>query len=167
MADLSEGFGLFLSSIQGQPVARFGSTVMIGAERDLIDRKAIRYMPELVVAIPTAEARRYAREYRRAIDNGSVTVRTADDWIAQQAPPEPTPAEPAEPEPAEQLPGFHMSRPSRSASTLPPSPSDFPPSSEAGAPLQSPADTPDDEVAHGHSESSRIERQDSRFISRR
>jgi hypothetical protein len=64
-------------------VTRFGSDVMIGAERDLVDRKLVRYTPEVVVAIPSEEARRYAREYRRAITDGSLTVRTAAEWITQ------------------------------------------------------------------------------------
>lgn len=79
----SAAFGLFVSSIEGQPVARFGSDVMIGAERDLADRRVVRYTPDLVVAIPHEEARRYAREYRRAIDDGSLSVRTAAEWMTQ------------------------------------------------------------------------------------
>jgi hypothetical protein len=83
---------------------------MIGAERDLVDRKLVRYTPEVVVAIPSEEARRYAREYRRAITDGSLKIRTAAEWSAANAPaapPEPEPEPPApgdEPEPEEPAP---------------------------------------------------------------
>jgi hypothetical protein len=60
---------------------------MIGAERDLTDRKLVRYFPELVVAIPRDEARKYAREYRRAIADGSLEERTAAEWTAQNPTP--------------------------------------------------------------------------------
>ncbi len=90
MGDPASAFGLFVSSIEGQPVARFGSGgVMIGAERDLTDRTLVHYTPEVVVAISREEARKYAREYRRAIDSGSLKVRTAAEWMTQNPPPAP------------------------------------------------------------------------------
>jgi hypothetical protein len=88
MGESTLAFGLYLSCVTGQPVARFGSRVLIGAERDLTDRTEIHYRPEVIVGIPTAEARQYAREYRRAISDGSVLQRTAEDWIKQQTSPE-------------------------------------------------------------------------------
>ena len=84
---------LYLSSVAGLPSARFGSRVLIGAERDLIDPTEIRYTPEVIVAIPTSEVAKYAREYRRAIADGSVRERTEAEWRAQQTPsPAPTEA---------------------------------------------------------------------------
>jgi hypothetical protein len=84
MAEASDAFGLFLSCIEGQPVARFGTKVLIGADRDLTNRRLVRYMPKMIVAIPRAEATKYAREYRRAIADGSVKEQTAAAWLAQQ-----------------------------------------------------------------------------------
>ena len=123
---MAEQFGLYLSCVDGAPVARYGTSVLIGAERDAADRTVIHYHPEVVVAIPTDEARRYAREYRRAIADGSVKERTAADWQHNQI-------------------------------------------EEAGAPRSklTADEPPEDEAAHGDSESSSKQRQDTRTISRR
>jgi hypothetical protein len=87
MADPSEPFGLFVSSVPGKPVARFGaSRVLIGAARRFDGSNGINYFPEQIVAIPYAELRRYRREYQRAIANGSLRARTGDEWRASQAP---------------------------------------------------------------------------------
>jgi hypothetical protein len=101
-SDPSFGFGLFVSSVEGQPVSRFGGGgVMIGASRDLSDRKLVHYTPEIIVGIPHEEARKYAREYRRAISDGSLKERTAAEWAAQNdLPAEPAPEPVLEPEPA-------------------------------------------------------------------
>lgn len=99
-SDPSSAFGLFVSSVEGQPVSRFGGGgVMIGASRDLSDRKLVHYSPDVIVAIPHEEARKYAREYRRAISDGSLRERTAAEWAAQNAASDPAPVDAAEPEP--------------------------------------------------------------------
>lgn len=77
-------FGLFVSSVEGHPVSRFGSKVLIGADRDPVLRNKIRYTPKLIVGIPTAEAIKYAREYSRAIADGSLSARKESDWYEQQ-----------------------------------------------------------------------------------
>ena len=84
MSDPAEPFGLFLSCIEGQPVARFGTKVLLGAERDRSNPKSITYRPKVIIPIPKLEARKYGREYRRAIENGSVTQHTAAEWREQQ-----------------------------------------------------------------------------------
>lgn len=86
MGDPAEAFGLFVSSVEGQPVTRYGTKVLIGAARDHLQPRKIIYDPTLIVAIPATEARRYSREYRRAIANGSLTERTAAQWREQQKP---------------------------------------------------------------------------------
>jgi len=78
------GFGLYVSCVDGKPVARFGTKILIGADRDAVERKKIRYRSKEIVAIPEGEARRYAREYARAIQEGELVARTADEWQAQQ-----------------------------------------------------------------------------------
>lgn len=81
----SDVFGLFVSSVQGQPVSRFGSGgVLIGATRDPAQPNKIIYDPKVVVGIPQAEAQKYGREYQRSIADGSLTVRTAAQWNEQQ-----------------------------------------------------------------------------------
>ena len=77
-------FGLYVSSVEGQPVSRFGTKVLIGAERDPETRNKIRYRTKDVVGIPTEEANRYAREYARLIADGALIERTADDYQQQQ-----------------------------------------------------------------------------------
>ncbi len=84
MGKPSEAFGLFVSCVEGQPVSRFGTKVLIGAERDASVRGKIRYRTKEIVAIPHDEALKYSREYRRAIDDGSLVARTADEWSQQQ-----------------------------------------------------------------------------------
>ncbi len=84
MGDRGEAFGLFVSCVEGQPVTRFGSKVLIGADRDPANRRKVRYNPKQIVALPHEEATRYAREYARAIEDGSLTQHTADEWLEQQ-----------------------------------------------------------------------------------
>ena len=77
-------FGLFVSCVQGQPVTRFGTKVLIGADRDPENRRKVRYRTKEVVAIPRSEATRYAREYARAIAEGELKERTESDWREYQ-----------------------------------------------------------------------------------
>lgn len=84
MGDRAEAFGLFVSCVEGQPVTRFGSKVLIGADRDPANRRKVRYNPKQIVAVPNEEAQRYAREYARAIADGSLTQHTAGEWLEQQ-----------------------------------------------------------------------------------
>lgn len=80
----ADAFGLFVSSVEGQPVTRFGTQVLIGANRDAETPNEIRYRTEEIVAIPRAEADRYAREYGRLIEEEALVVHTADEWTEQQ-----------------------------------------------------------------------------------
>lgn len=81
---VDDAFGLFVSCVEGQPVARFGSKVLIGADRDPENPRKIRYRTKEIVAIPVAEASRYCREYARAIEDESLKARTAAEWSEQQ-----------------------------------------------------------------------------------
>ncbi len=97
MADPAAAFALFVSSVDGHPVARWGTRTLVGAARRLLEPTVIDYTPELVVALPHTELARYRREYTRALAAGSLRLRTADDWRAQNAaPPAPAPAPPEE-----------------------------------------------------------------------
>lgn len=80
----ADAFGLFVSCVEGQPVTRFGSKVLIGAGRDPDNRRKVRYSPKQIVALPHEEAQRYGREYARAIDDGSLVQHTAAEWLEQQ-----------------------------------------------------------------------------------
>lgn len=75
-------FGLYLSSIEGKPVTRFGTKVLIGAVRV---GNRVFYQPKVINPIPIAETKRYHREYRRAISAGSVVSHTREQWLAQQS----------------------------------------------------------------------------------
>lgn len=85
MAD-PRAFGLFVSAVEGQPVRRYGTPSMIGAERTVAAPNVITYDTALVVAIPVEESDRYLREYTRALRDGSLIQRTAEEWLAQQQP---------------------------------------------------------------------------------
>jgi predicted amidophosphoribosyltransferase len=78
MAD--EPADLYVSCVEGQPVARFGSRVMIGADRTV---EGITYRPEEIVKIPAGEWRRYRREYTRQLNDGALRKRTATEWDTQ------------------------------------------------------------------------------------
>jgi hypothetical protein len=93
--DLAAHFALFVSAVTGQPVTRFGTRTLVGAERRLNEPTIIDYDPSRVVAISQPEYARYRREYERAIRDGSLTRRSVEDWQAQNAPaPAPSPSLP-------------------------------------------------------------------------
>ena len=77
-------FGLFVSSVEGQPVTRYGTKTLIGAERDRVNPTQIHYDTRAIIAIPHAELSRYRREYAGAIRDGSLRERTAKQWVEQQ-----------------------------------------------------------------------------------
>jgi hypothetical protein len=85
--------GLFVSSVAGHAVTRFGSGktingipfpgLLIGAERDLKDPTKITWNEDAIVHIPEAEASEFHREYRRAIRDGALKERTEAEYVAQ------------------------------------------------------------------------------------
>jgi hypothetical protein len=77
-------FAIFVSCVEGQPVARFGTGTMIGASRTPDDPTVVVYDPEEIVAIPHAEYSKHRRAYDRAIANGSLRVRKSDKWVKQE-----------------------------------------------------------------------------------
>lgn len=84
MADPRALFGLFVSCVVGQPVTRYGTGTMIGASRTKDDPTVVQYDPTLIVGIPHAELSKHRRAYDRAIQNGSLSVRTAAEYSAQE-----------------------------------------------------------------------------------
>lgn len=78
-----QAFGLFVSSVEGRPVARFGTKTLIGAERDPSKPRKIVYRTKDIVPIPVDEAERYSREYGRLIADGDLVKHTADEWTKQ------------------------------------------------------------------------------------
>lgn len=80
---------VFVSSVQGKLVTRFPSlrqpvAQYIGATRK---GKEIVWNPEAVVAIPMQEWNRYRREYKRALEQGSLKRRTEAEhkaWLQKQ-----------------------------------------------------------------------------------
>jgi len=78
---------VYVSAIEGHLVTRFPSLAQpvaqyIGATRQ---GKKIVWSPDQVVAIPDQEWRKYRREYRRAVADGSLKMRTKEDFDAWQA----------------------------------------------------------------------------------
>lgn len=88
MPKAATGFALFVSSVDGQPVARWGSRTLIGASRSAATPTVVDYDTELVVAIPEDEYRKFSREYDRALGNGSLKRRDEKAWLAQNRQPE-------------------------------------------------------------------------------
>lgn len=79
-------FALYVSSVEGSLVTRYGTRTFIGAERRALEPTVIDWNPDQVVAIPHDEFRKYRREYLRALRDRSLVERTADEWQRQQQP---------------------------------------------------------------------------------
>lgn len=84
MREDGEAFGLFVSCVPGHPVTRHGTKILIGADRDPVERRKIRYREKEIIGITRGEALKYAREYRRSIADGSLREHTREQWLAQQ-----------------------------------------------------------------------------------
>jgi|SRR6187551_177323 len=83
-------FALFVSCVEGSLVTRYGTRTFIGAERRTLEPNVVDYHPEQIVAIPHDEFRKYRREYTRALRDGSLVQRTADEWQRQNRQDQPT-----------------------------------------------------------------------------
>lgn len=84
MADPHASFALLVSCVDGQPVTRFGTGTMIGATRSKLEPTVVVYDPTAVVGIPHDEYRKHQRAYDRALANGSLVERSADEYRAQE-----------------------------------------------------------------------------------
>lgn len=76
---------LYVSSVEGALVTRYGTRTQIGAEilpGPKGGKQTIRWNTGVVVALSQDELVKYKREYRRAIDAGELVERTADDFRA-------------------------------------------------------------------------------------
>lgn len=77
------------------PVTRYGTQTYIGATRpNLLNEKGeplpgsgkvIKYDTDAVIMIPGDEARRYLREYSKALRTGDLVKRTRDDFEKREA----------------------------------------------------------------------------------
>lgn len=83
-------FALYVSCVEGAVVTRYGTRTFIGAERRALEPTVVDFHPDIVVAIPHDEFRKYRREYLRAMREGSLVERTADEWRAQNRQDQPT-----------------------------------------------------------------------------
>lgn len=79
-------FELFVSCVEGKPVARFGSDDLIGAVR-ISDEKGrrIEYDTERVVALTKREVAAARKAYRKVLERGGLVVRTREEWDAWRA----------------------------------------------------------------------------------
>jgi hypothetical protein len=68
----------YFSPVTGHVVARYGSTGYIGAVRD--PKQGFNVDPDVVVRIPDAAYRSNLKAYRRAVKDGSLIARTANDY---------------------------------------------------------------------------------------
>jgi len=76
-------FALFVSSVEGSLVTRHGTRTFIGATRRAKEPTVIDWQPDVIVAFPHDEYRRYRREYDRALRDKSLAKRTEAEWRAQ------------------------------------------------------------------------------------
>jgi len=80
MADLK--IALYVSSVEGRHVQRYGSETMIGAVIDRSVDGLIKWDTDKVVAIPEPEYQTYRAEYDRLLKEGSLVRRTAAEFAA-------------------------------------------------------------------------------------
>lgn len=71
---LAETGAVFVRAIEGRPVTRYGTPVVIGADRDPANPNKLIYRTGDVVMIPSDEAQRYRREYVRHIVDGDLAL---------------------------------------------------------------------------------------------
>jgi hypothetical protein len=87
---------LFVSCVpEAGPVARYvavapkagpySTAPFIGAVRDTTAEGNLRYSPDEVVLITGAEFRAFSKEYRRALADRSLRLRTREEWDKQNA----------------------------------------------------------------------------------
>lgn len=61
-------------SVEGRPVTRYGTPVLIGAVRDPEKPNKLIFSPADVITIPRDEAERYRREYLRHVAEGDLVL---------------------------------------------------------------------------------------------
>jgi len=71
----------YFRSVEGKVVPRYGTAIFIGVKRDKVQGWV--WNTDLVVRIPESETTRYLREYRRALEDGSMTECARVDYEAQ------------------------------------------------------------------------------------
>lgn len=87
-------FTLFVSSVEGKTVFRYGTRQLIGAKRahvpPLTDKERPEDRPAItvwntarIVPITAQEAARYCKEYGREFRDGALKERTEAEWKAQ------------------------------------------------------------------------------------
>jgi hypothetical protein len=74
---------LYVSSVDGHLVSRPGSSVLIGATRDIREPTKVTWDTHHVVKIPEAEVQAYRREYDRALRDKSLQRRDKAEFDAQ------------------------------------------------------------------------------------
>lgn len=84
MPDPPHDLVLFVSSVEGKPVTRFGAgpLALIGAH---FEGRTIVYQPRRVVGLSRDEIDRYGDHYARTLREGGLTARTREEYDAQQA----------------------------------------------------------------------------------
>ncbi|AUX31927.1 MULTISPECIES: hypothetical protein [Sorangium] len=77
-------FALFVSSVEGSLVSRFGTGrgSYIGATRDIKDPTLITWDVNRIIPIPASEYARFRRAYDKAIKDGSLKLRTREEYEA-------------------------------------------------------------------------------------
>lgn len=79
-------FPLYVSSVEGHLVSRFGSKFgqTIGAKRSIEKPTEIEWFTDEIVPIPQTEYQSFRREYESAIRAGSLRRRTEAEYLATQ-----------------------------------------------------------------------------------
>jgi len=83
MAELQ--IALYVSSVEGHHVTRYGTGTLIGATVDLEHPGNLRWDTEKIVAIPEAEYLAFKREYDVLLEDDALKKRTAEEYAAYQA----------------------------------------------------------------------------------
>lgn len=89
--DQSVEFGLFVRSVEGHAVPRYGTTELIGARRDPVTKKTKRagspaiVWSDRIVGLTKQYCSRYTKELQQHIAEGELLRCTREEWDAQRA----------------------------------------------------------------------------------
>jgi hypothetical protein len=81
---MSQGDGIFVSSVEGHLVTRLGTNTLIGASRDPRAPDRVTWELDAIIAIPGPEYIAHKREYDRALREGGLRKRTEAEFAAYQ-----------------------------------------------------------------------------------
>jgi hypothetical protein len=82
-------FGMFVRSVPGYAVPRYGTAELIGASREVVTRESKRdgkpaiSWNDRIVPLPKQYCFRYTKELNQHISSGELELCALEDWVSQ------------------------------------------------------------------------------------